>query len=368
MNIGEIAKRAGVSRSTVSYALSGKRNVSEQTLARVNQVIEELNYRPNAAARALKEGRTRTIGLVIPPAAQRLTHMQLDFVASVLDAATRADLDVLLSPSGDMHERSFQRLIDGRRVDGVILMEIRLEDPRVTQLQKVDMPFVTIGRTAQPGDTWWVDIDNENLLNRCVHHLADLGHRDIVLINRSPEMLAAGYGPGLRARQGFSDAVAQCGLTGWDYPCGDDAPAGDACMQRILEEHTEVTAAATINEAALPGLQRALDRAGLRVPADFSVIGVAAQHWAEEFHPPLTSADVPAGRLGAHAVDLLTERIANPAALPRHLLLCPPISLRDSVTRAPARTSRTRQAGPHVQAPLPGPSARGPRRIDSGAV
>ena len=96
LNIGEIAKRAGVSRSTVSYALSGKRNVSEQTRARVQQVIEELNYRPNAAARALKEGRTRTIGLVIPPAARRLTYMQLDFVASVLDAAARADLDVLL--------------------------------------------------------------------------------------------------------------------------------------------------------------------------------------------------------------------------------------------------------------------------------
>jgi DNA-binding LacI/PurR family transcriptional regulator len=342
LNIGEIAKRAGVSRSTVSYALSGKRNVSEQTLARVQQVIEELNYRPNAAARALKEGRTRTIGLVIPPAARRLTYMQLDFVASVLDAAARADLDVLLSPSGDTHEHSFQRLIDGRRVDGVILMEIRLDDPRVTQLKKADMPFVTIGRTVRPEGTWWVDVDYENLLNRCVHHLADLGHRDIALINRSPEMLAAGYGPGLRARQGFRDAIAQCGLTGWEYPCGDDTAAGgDACTQLILEEHPEVTAAATVNEAALPGVQRALHRAGLAVPADFSLIGVAAQHWAEEFHPPLTSADVPAGDMGAHAVDLLAERIANPATLPKHLLLCPPISLRDSVTRAPARASGT---------------------------
>jgi DNA-binding LacI/PurR family transcriptional regulator len=321
LNIGEIAKRAGVSRSTVSYALSGRRNVSEKTRARVQQVIEELNYRPNASARALKEGRTRTIGLVIPPAARRLTYMQLDFVASVLDAAARADLDVLLSPSGDMHERSFQRLVDGRRVDGVILMEIRLDDPRVTQLQKADMPFVTIG--------------HEDLLNRCVHHLADLGHRNVALINRSAEMLAAGYGPGLRAQQGFRDAITQCGVTGWEYPCGDDTPAGDACMQLILEQHPEVTAAATVNEAALPGVQRALHRAGLDVPADFSLIGVAAQHWAEEFHPPLTSADVPAADMGAHAVELLTERIANPAALPKHLLLCPPISLRDSVTRAP---------------------------------
>lgn len=338
LNIGEIARRAGVSRSTVSYALSGKRNVAEPTRARVQRVIEELNYRPNAAARALKEGRTRTIGLVIPPAARRLTYMQLDFVASVLDAAAHADLDVLLSPSGDMHERSFQRLIDGRRVDGVILMEIRLDDPRVTQLQKADMPFVTIGRTAHPDGTSWVDIDNETLLNRCVHFLADLGHRDIALINRSPEMLAAGYGPGLRARQGFRDAIAQGGLTGWEYPCGDDAVGGDACMQLILKEHPEVTAAATINEAALPGVQRALHHAGLTVPADFSLIGVAAQHWAEEFHPPLTSADVPAGDLGAHAVGLLTERIANPAVLPKHLLLCPPISLRDTVTRVPVRS------------------------------
>jgi DNA-binding LacI/PurR family transcriptional regulator len=109
-------------------------------------------------------------------------------------------------------------------------------------------------------------------------------------------------------------------------------------MQLILEEHPEVTAAATVNEAALPGVQRALHRAGLIVPADFSLTGVAAQHWAEEFHPPLTSADVPAAHMGAHAVELLTQRIAYPAALPKHLLLCPPISLRDSVTRAPART------------------------------
>ena len=75
------------------------------------------------------------------------------------------------------------------------------------------------------------------------------------------------------------------------------------------------------------------------MPADFSLIGVAAQHWAEEFHPPLTSADVPAAQMGAHAVDLLTQRIADPAALPKHLLLSPPISLRDSVTRAPSRAA-----------------------------
>jgi DNA-binding LacI/PurR family transcriptional regulator len=68
---------------------------------------------------------------------------------------------------------------------------------------------------------------------------------------------------------------------------------------------------------------------------------VAVQYWAEEFHPPLSSADIPADDMGAHAVDLLTQRIASPSALPKHLLLCPPISLRDSVTRVPARGGGT---------------------------
>lgn len=333
MNIGEIAQRAGVSRSTVSYALSGKRNVSEETRSRIQRVIDELDYRPSAAARALREGRSRLIGLVIPPPARRLTYMQLEFVAAVLEAASSADLDVLLSPSGDT-QPAFKRLIDSRRVDGVIMMEIRLEDPRVEQLRRAGMPFVTIGHTDRSEDTWWVDVDYQGLVGRCVNHLADLGHREIALINRSAELLASGYGPGLRAQQGFRDAIARGGLRGFEYPCGDDAPAGDACMAQILERHPEVSAAVTVNEAALPGFQRALNRAGLSVPRDFSLIGVAAQHWAEEFHPPLTSADVPASEMGAEAVTLLAEHITDPSAEPRHLLLSPPISLRDSVSRA----------------------------------
>jgi DNA-binding LacI/PurR family transcriptional regulator len=335
MNIGEIARRAGVSRSTVSYVLSGKRTVSDGTRRRILAVIEELDYRPNAAARALKEGRTRTLGLVIPPASLRLTDMQLGFVASVVEAAAHADLDVLLSPSGGDHDRSFERIVTGRRVDGVILMEIRLEDDRVARLRHSGLPFVTIGRTASAHDMWWVDIDYATLIARCVDHLADLGHRNVALVNRSTELVAAGYGPGRRALTGFTEAVARRGLTGLDVCCADDAPAGDACMERLRFEHPEITAVATVNEAALPGIQRALERAELVVPRDFSVAGVAARHWAEDFRPPLTAADVPTHDMGAEAVALLLERIATPEAAPRHLLHAPPISLRASTGPAP---------------------------------
>jgi DNA-binding LacI/PurR family transcriptional regulator len=336
MNIGEIARRAGVSRSTVSYALSGRRSVSTATRQRIQAVIDEIGYRPNAAARALKEGRTRTLGLVIPPASLRLTDMQLGFVASVVEAAARADLDVLLSPSGGDHDRSFERLISGRRVDGVILMEIRLEDERVTRLQHEGLPFVTIGHTAHPHGTCWVDVDYAALVARCVHHLADLGHRSIALLNRSAELVAAGYGPAHRAQAGFAEAVLQRGLAGIELPCADDPAAGEEWLEQLRELHPDVTAITTINEAALPGLQRGIERLNVAVPRELSIAGVAARHWAEGFRPQLTAADVPALEMGTHAVELLLERIAAPAGPPRHLLLAPPISLRDSA--GPART------------------------------
>lgn len=330
MDIGEIARRSGVARSTVSYALSGKRAVSEATRQRIQLVINEVGYLPNAAARALKEGRTRTIGLIIPTAAPRMTFMQLDFVGAMLEAAARADLDVLLSPSGGDHDRFLERIVTGRRVDGVILMEIRMADERVTRLQRSGLPFVTIGRTSRPNATCWVDIDVARLVRRCVDHLADLGHRDLALINRPAELIASGYGPARRARSGFAKALAARGVTGVELPCGDDAEAGVRCVEEIRTRHPGVTGIVTTNEAALPGVVRALDHAGLAVPGRLSITGIAARHWAEQFCPRLTAVDLPAAELGATAVRFLVERIADPAAAPVHTLFTPPISVRDS--------------------------------------
>ncbi|MEO3814877.1 LacI family DNA-binding transcriptional regulator [Sphaerisporangium sp. B11E5] len=335
VNIGEIARRSGVSRSTVSYALSGKRRVSEVTRQRIQAVIDELGYRPNATARALKEGRTRTIGLIIPPASRRLTDMQLGFVASVVDAAGRADLDVLLSSSGGEHDRSFERVVGGKRVDGVILMEIRLEDDRVTSLRRAGLPFVGIGRTGTPEEMSWVDIDYETLIAKCVHHLADLGHRRIAFVDRSAELAATGYGPSHRAHAGFVRAIAERELKGFSSCCADDATSGVTCVERLLEEDPGLTAIATINEAAIPGMYRGLGQAGLTVPGDFSIAGVAGRYLAENLHPPLTAADVPADELGTNAVELLIQRIADPSTPHRSLLVAPPISLRG--TTGPAR-------------------------------
>src|SRR4030095_16244995 len=117
----------------------------------------------------------------------------------------------------------------------------------------------------------WVYVDYAGLSGRCVSHLADLGHRHIALVNRSQELVAAGYGPGHRALAGFTDAVDRRGISGVSVCCADDATAGQTCMERLWADHPKVTAIATINEAALRGVQRALDDAGLSVPRDFSI-------------------------------------------------------------------------------------------------
>jgi DNA-binding LacI/PurR family transcriptional regulator len=351
VDIGEIARRAGVSRSTVSYALSGKRTVSEATRGRIMRVVDEAGYRPNASARALAEGRTRTIGLVIPPAGRRLTPIQLGFVAGLVAAAGRHELDVLLSPSGGEHDRSFERIVSGRRVDGVILMEVRLHDARAARLRESGLPFVAIGHTADGGTGCWVDLDYEGLVARCVHHLADLGHRAIALVNRPRELLDSGYGPARRALDGFTAAAAARSLDATAVCCPDEATAGETCIDDLLAARPELTGIVTVNEGALPGMERALRRLGRAIPERFSITGVVGRHWAEDFQPSLTAADVPISDMADHAVQLLAERIAEPTAPERHVMLTPPISLRASTGR---RTTA-------LEAPWRTPAPRGPR-------
>lgn len=123
----------------------------------------------------------------------------------------------------------------------------------MTRLAKVGLPFVTIGSTAEPHGMSWIDIDYAGLTARSVHHLADLGHRHVVLVNRSAEVVAAGHGPSHRALAGFREAVAERGLTGVEVCSGDDTASGEACVEQLFATHPDVTAVPP-NEAALPGM------------------------------------------------------------------------------------------------------------------
>jgi DNA-binding LacI/PurR family transcriptional regulator len=308
--------------------------------ARILRVVEELGYRPNASARALAEGRSRTVGLVIPPPTRRLLESQLAFVAALTELVSSADLDLLLSPSTGDHDRSFQRMLSGRRVDGVLVMEVRLRDERIDALERSRIPYVLIGRPADPRGLFWADVDYGLVVERCVEQLAELGHRRIALLNRPAEMLAAGYGVARRAAEGFAAAAAREKVHAHAFCCADDAAGGEACIQRILAARPSITAAVVINDAALAGVARALDRAHVRIPQDFSLMGVVGERWAEDFHPPLTAAVVSPADLVRGAFEMLLQRMAEPRSPPRHFLHVPPIHQRASTGPAPAAGPR----------------------------
>jgi DNA-binding LacI/PurR family transcriptional regulator len=334
VNIGEVAHLAGVSRSTVSYVLSGKRQVTEATRQRVMRVIDDVGYRPNAVARALAHGATRTLGLVIPPLQHRLNSEQLQFVGAVADAAADHDYDILLSPSGGDRERAFDKLVGEQRVDGILLMETRQHDDRARKLVASRFPFVTIGRTGSD-DHAWVDLDYSGLVTEGMRRLHAAGHRHVALLNRPQELLDRGYGPAVRALDAFERARTELGMAG-PASCCDDAPAAARwCIDQIYADHPQVTAILTINEQALSGVLFALRERGWHVPGDVSVLAVASARVATSVYPQVTAADVPAEQMGRHAVETLLRLIADPAGPLAHILLSPPFEDRGSVAAPP---------------------------------
>jgi DNA-binding LacI/PurR family transcriptional regulator len=336
VNIQEIAQRAGVSRSTVSYVLSGKRQVTEVTRRRVMSVIDAAGYRPSAMARALAHGETRTLGLVIPPLHHHLSAEQLQFVGAVAEAAADRDYDILLSPSGGDREEAFDRLVGERRVDGILLMETRWHDRRARMLTEIGFPFVTIGRTGAEQEHAWVDLDYPGLVAESMRQLHALGHRHIAFVNRPQEMLDQEYGPALRSLEAFEKAKARLTVEG-PARCSEDSASGAyQVVDDLLRIDPAVTAVVTINEQALGGLMEALERHGRRVPQDVSVMAIASARVATQAQPPVTAADVPAEQMSQQAVDALLRRIGDPRTALEHLLLSPSFVDRGSV--GPARS------------------------------
>lgn len=339
MNIGEIARRAGVSRSTVSYVLSGKRPIGETTRQRILTVIAETDYRPSATARALSAGSTRTIGLVVPPLHHHLSIDQLQFVGAVAEAASERDYDTLLSPSGDERDRAFDRLVGERRVDGLVLMETQVDDPKVLQLIRTGFPFVTIGRAGHDRQHSWVDLDYAGLVRQAVTELHRLGHRHIGLVNRPQELLDRGYGPAMRSEQAFAKTIAKVSGYGVSACCEDSDEDAARCLGELLARDRWLTAIVSINERSLAGLVGAAAARGRPVGTRLAVMAIAPDRVAAAINPPITAANVPADDMGRAAVDALLEHLHDPTRPLARVLMTPPFTDRGSAGKRTTRAS-----------------------------
>lgn len=348
--MAEIAERAGVALSTVSYVLSGKRPVSQRMRERVMAAIVELDYRPHGPARALASGASHTIALFMPSPQWQVLPIHQTFVAGATQATSAADYALLLSTAATDPETIAQVVARGR-ADGVILMETLVGDQRVERLQQDGHPFVLIGRTGENSGISYVDMDFGAAVETALAHLARLGHRCVALFNFPPYLLEAGLTAALIARDRFEQRALELGIRGIHLPCSHEPHEAFAVAARLLRSEPRCTAAVTTGWQ-FTGLLGALRAADKRVPDDFSVVGVIAAQFAEMLTPSLTGVEWPAFQAGKMAAELLIEHLGVRDAPARQILVPAELVVRESTGPAPrSRTSgsaRRRRPAPAV--------------------
>lgn len=317
--ISDIAKRAGVSVSTVSYVLSGKRTISAETQERVRAAIIELDYHPHAPGRALASRRTRQIAVLYPTETNGLTEFQLEFFTAASEAAAGSGYAFQLS-TAPVTERALLDLVRSGAIDGLILMEVRLHDWRVDLLRQHEFPFTLIGHCAENDGIDFVDLDFEAAAATAVDHLAQLGHRDVALVLGSEAQQAVEYGPAVRSLMGFERAVARCGLVGKVFHDGATFEAGQV-LARTLAAVPEVTAAVVVSPGVLAGLVAGTYDCERRIPEDLSLVTMVPQKFARLFTPALTTIDFPAAQMGRLGAEMLIRRLEGGADHAAQVLL-----------------------------------------------
>ncbi|MBA2277930.1 MAG: LacI family DNA-binding transcriptional regulator [Chloroflexia bacterium] len=333
MNLEDVARLAGVSRSTVSRVVNGDRRVSDAARARVQLVIKEHAYHPNASARGLASRRTRIVGLVIP----QVVIESFDdpwfpvVIKGALGACDDADLSMMLLMDRSLDDANatglFGRVIHGRHLDGVVLASSTFDNPLAERLHAERFPFVLIGRSDR--ENWsFVDIDNRRAAAEAVSHLLGHGYRRPAML-AGPEVVI-----GAEDRlDGFRDAVAAAGLDGAHIPVRhlpfSQRSAYVAALD-LFRASPRPDAFFAASDAMAIGVLQAARALDLRVPDDVAVMGFDDIEEGRAAQLDLSTVRQPASDLGSRAVAILASMIADPARPPVHEWLPTRLVLRGS--------------------------------------
>jgi len=327
--MADVAKRAGVSLSTVSHAMSGKRTISTETKERIFRVMAELDYQPHVLARGLATRRSKIIALLLPFVVKGLLEAQFEFVTSAAETASKLGYSLVLWTSPSEH-MEVMRMTQQGFIDGLILMEITLNDIRVQLLKERHYPFSMIGRCENNDQISYVDVDFDYVARICVDHLTSLGHRCIAMIAYTPALFEAGYGPAVRSFRAFQQILQECGLTGF-FRLSDPTPeSGYEITRALLTEGPALSAIICLTDTVISGVTQAIQDAGLRVPNDISVMALTGPTSAGLVGPLLTGMDFPATEMGRIGTEMLIQRLEGQAQNQQQLLLCPELKIRQS--------------------------------------
>lgn len=317
----DVAARAGVSRTTVSFVLNDRRdaNITEETRQRVRAAAAELGYHVHGAARALAGGASQTIGLVLRQLPEQVAADALlaETLWGIGEEVQRRGYRVLVEPLPP-EGGSYGDLVRSQRVDGLIVSGPRSDDDELVALVAEEFPIILQGSLPGLGAPS-VDVDNRAGAASAVRHLVGLGHRRIACVTNASRAYTAAQ----ERLAGYRDALVGGGLE-YDESLvvegGFDATSGLRAMQALLERAVPFTAVFVASDVVAFGALRALREAGRRVPDDVSVAGFDDIPLARHFDPPLTTVRLPARALGAAAGHALLERLAGQPGSARVLL------------------------------------------------
>ncbi|MCT9821290.1 LacI family transcriptional regulator [Microbacterium sp. W1N] len=330
--IADVAHAAGVSISTVSYVMSGKRTISQETRLRVEQAIAELSYSPHASARSLASRATNVIGLQAPLRSGVDVNVVMQIVAGIVREARAFQYDILLLTSDDA--AGLERAARASAVDALLVMDIESHDPRLSSLGALATPSVLIGLPDGAGAVPCVDFDFESAGRLAAHRLAELGHTRIALLGAPAEVLERHTSYAERLTRGFLAGCAERGITGTVHATPSSGASVDVVQQVAAD--AEVTAFFVHNEAALPHVMGRLARIGRERGTHADVIALAPADLAQSVSGLTDAIDIPAEELGRAAARVVQELLAG-GETPRVQLLPPRLaSASDSPLGVPA--------------------------------
>lgn len=322
VTITDVARAAGVSISTVSYALSGKRPIGEKTRQRIEAAIEELGYRPNAGARALAGRRTYILAVTEPLRPDTYTPAHMAFVLATATAARAYDYDVLLLTQ-DEATGGLQRVTTSRIVDGVIVLDVLADDDRAALVRTLGVPAALVGVPTDTEGLTCVDLDFAGAAELAVDRLADAGHHTIGLLGHPREAYDRGSNFPVRFRDAFLAHAERRGVTARFAMPARTIPGVRAAMAELLGSGRDLTGLVMHCEDTTQ--MRALDvlrEEGLDVPADVSVISAASSFDTSTFSPPLDVIPLVPEATCSRAVELTIAQISGDSS-PRVELIAP---------------------------------------------
>ncbi|MET3808040.1 DNA-binding LacI/PurR family transcriptional regulator [Nakamurella sp. UYEF19] len=333
----DVARAAGVSQSTVSYVMSGKRSISPATRKRVEQVIEDLGYHPNSGAQALAGSRTNIIGLVVPFRPNIDMTVIAEFMAEIATLARAHDYDILLV-TADEGPAGLRRLVGRSLCDALILMEVGSHDDRIPVAKSLGVPVVLIGVPEDSADLHCVDFDFEGAGQTCVDEMADLGHREIALLAIDPDSLKGQANFSVRFRRGVAQAAERRGVDIRTLAMEPNHSDASRAVDSMLSMEPPVTGVILQHSDAPDPVTAVLLEHGLTPGSDIAVIGLCPDALAERLRVPMTTIQQQASEVSRRAMATLFRMLDHsvtttgevdlvPVSLARRSSMNPPPSL-----------------------------------------